>query len=174
MGKIETVVKSEIARLAKKEIRAACGPLARDVRKLKRTVSHLNRTVASLERAAREWTKQIRAQKAELKAPEKVVEAARLSPGLIRSLRKRLGLSQGQLAAVVGVSPASTGFWEQGKTRPTGPNRAALVALRKLGKRDVRRILELKATAKPEKRKQKATRKSAEKKPTKKARRKTR
>ena len=57
MGKIETAVKSEIARLAKKEIRAVCGPLARDVRELKRTVSRLRRTVASLEKAAREWTK---------------------------------------------------------------------------------------------------------------------
>ena len=173
MGKIETAVKSEIARLAKKEIRAACGPLARDVRELKRTVSRLRRTVASLERAAREWTQQVRAHKAELKVPEEEVEAARLSPGLIRSLRKRLGLSQGQLATVVGVSTVSVGFWEQGKTRPTGPNRAALVALRKLGRRDVRRILELKAATKP-KRKPKATKKPTGKKPAKKGKRKKR
>jgi len=177
MGKIETAVKSEIARLAKKEIRAVCGPLARDVRELKRTVSRLRRTVASLEKAAREWTKQIRAQKAELKVPEEEVKAARLSPGLIRSLRKRLGLSQGQLATVVGISTVSVGLWEQGKTRPTGSNRAALVALRKLGRRDVRKILELKVTAKPKKKKatrKPAKKKPAKKKPTKKARRKTR
>lgn len=177
MGKIETAVKSEITRLAKKEIRAVCGPLARDVRELKRTVSRLRRTVASLEKAAREWTKQIRAQKAELKVPEEEVKAARLSPGLIRSLRKRLGLSQEQLATVVGISTVSVGLWEQGKTRPTGSNRSALVALRKLGKRDVRRILELKVTAKPKKKKatRKPTkRKPAKKKPTKKARRRTR
>ena len=172
MGKIETAVKSEIARLAKKEIRAVCGPLARDVRELKRTVSQLSRTVASLERTAKEWTKQTRAQKAELKVPEAEVKAARFSPGLIRSLRQRLGLSQGQLASVVGVSTVSIGLWEQGKTRPTGPNRTALVALRKLGRRDVRRILELKVTAKPKKRK--ATKKRAKKRPAKKVRRKTR
>jgi len=172
MGKIETVVKSEIARLAKKEIRAACGPLARDVRELKRTVSRLRRTVASLEKTGREWTKQTRAQKAELKVPEEEVKAARFSPRLVRSLRKRLGLSQGQLATAVGVSTVSIGLWEHGKTRPTGTNRTALVALRKLGKRDVRRILELKVTAKPKKRK--ATKKRAKKKSTKKTRRKTR
>ena len=166
MGKIDSAVKSEITRLAKKEIRATCGPLARDVRELKRTVSRLRRTVASLEKAAREWTRQVRAQKAELKAPEEEVKAARFSPGLIRSLRKRLSLSQGQLATVLGVSSASVGFWEQGRTRPTGSNRAALVALRKLGRRDVRRILDLKAVAKPKK--QKPTKKSPGKKPTKK------
>ena len=172
MGKIETAVKSEITRLAKKEIRAVCGPLARDVRELKRTVSSLRKTLASLAKTGKEWTKQTRAQRAELKVPEEEVKAARFSPRLIRSLRKRLGLSQGQLATVVGVSAASVGLWEQGKTRPTGPNRTALVALRKLGKRDVRKILELKAPAKPKNRK--ATKKRAKKKVTKKARRKTR
>ena len=34
MGKIETVLKSEIVRLAGKEIRSLCGPMARDVRRL--------------------------------------------------------------------------------------------------------------------------------------------
>ena len=177
MGKIETAVKSEITRLAKKEIRAVCQPLARDVRELKRTVSRLRRTVAFLERAAREWTQQVRAQKAELKAPEEEVEAARFSPRLIRSLRKRLGLSQGQLATVVGVSTVSVGLWEQGKTRPTGPNRAALVALRKLGRRDVRKILELKVTAKPKKKATEQTTKktkSTPKRPARKTRKKTR
>jgi len=173
MGKIETAVKSEIARLAKKEIRAVCGPLARDVRELKRTVSSLRKTLASLEKTGKEWAKQIRAQKAELKVPEEEVKAARFSPRLIRSLRKRLGLSQQQLATVVSVSTVSIGLWEQGKTRPTGPNRTALVALRKLGRRDVRRILELKTTAKP-KRKRKATKKPAKKKSARKAKRKTR
>ena len=153
MGKMESALKSEIIRLAKKEIRSVCGPVARDVRELKRTVSRLRRTVASLERAAREWTKQVRAQKAELKASEGEVEAARFSPRLIRKLRKRLGLSQGQLATVVGVSTVSVGLWEQGKTRPGGANRGALVALRKLGRRDVRKILELKEGDGPTKRK---------------------
>jgi len=173
MGKIETAVKSEIARLAKKEIRAVCNPLARDVRELKRTVSSLRKTLASLEKTGKEWTKQARAQKAELKVPEEEVKDARLSPRLIRSLRKRLGLSQQQLATVVGVSMVSVGLWEQGKTRPTGPNRTALVALRKLGKRDVRKILELKVADEPKK-KRKTTKKRAKKKSTKKARRKTR
>jgi len=77
------------------------------------------------------------------------------------------------VATVVGVSAASVGLWEQGRTRPTGPNRTALVALRKLGKRDVRRILELKVAAKPKK-KRKTTKKRAKKKVTKKAKRKTR
>ena len=38
----------------------------------------------------------------------------------------------------------SVTLWETGKTRPTGQNRAAIVALRKLGRREVARMLELK------------------------------
>jgi hypothetical protein len=76
MSKIETVVKSEIVRLARKEIRAVCGPLVRDVRELKRTVSRLRRVVASLKKPAQEWTEQIAAQKAELAAPKKKASRA--------------------------------------------------------------------------------------------------
>ena len=50
MGKIEDVVKSEIVRLAQKEDRAVCGPLAKQVRELKRTVSALKKSVAAMEK----------------------------------------------------------------------------------------------------------------------------
>jgi len=73
-------------------------------------------------------------------APEEV-KAARISSGLIKRLRKRLGITQGELAALVGVSTSAVGSWEYGKAKPEGHNREALVALRKLGKREVRGIL---------------------------------
>jgi hypothetical protein len=43
------------------------------------------------------------------------------------------------------VSTSAVGFWEYGKAKPEGHNKEALVALRKLGKREVRKILEEKA-----------------------------
>ena len=70
---------------------------------------------------------------------------ARISPGLIKKLRARLGITQGDLATLVGVSTSAVGFWEYGKAKPEGRNREALVALRKLGKREVRGILAAKA-----------------------------
>ena len=50
MGKMEQTLKSEITRLARKEMRVTYLPLVRDVRRLKRTVSALRRTVAVLAR----------------------------------------------------------------------------------------------------------------------------
>jgi len=85
-------------------------------------------------------------------APEEV-KASRISPALIRKLRARLGITQGELATLVGVSTSAVGFWEYGKAKPEGHNREALVALRKLGKREVRGILAAKAAeARPESR----------------------
>jgi len=75
----------------------------------------------------------------------------RLSPLLIKKLRARLGISQGQLARLVGVSGPAVAFWEQGKSRPEGQNRAALVALRGVGRREVKRMLAEKAGSETEK-----------------------
>jgi hypothetical protein len=50
MGKMEQTLKSEIMRLAKKQVRATCLPLAREVRRLRRTVSAPRKTVAVLAR----------------------------------------------------------------------------------------------------------------------------
>lgn len=163
MGKIESAFRAEVARLARKEIRSLCGPMTHDVRRLRRTVARLGRTVASMERIAKRWADEMQARKADLKVPEQEVESARLSPGLIRKLRKRLGLSQAQLGTLVGVSTLSVGLWENGKTSPRGANRTALVALRKLGKRDVRKILDQKAAPKPKKRGRKPKGKPAKK-----------
>jgi len=85
------------------------------------------------------------AQRAKLAVAPEEVKAARLSPLLIKKLRVRLGITQGELATIVGVSTSAVGSWEYGNAKPEGHNREALVALRKLGKRDVAGILAAKA-----------------------------
>ena len=151
MGKIESVMKSEIVRIAQRQLRATCAPLAKDVRQLKRTVSHLRKVVGSLARVAAAYAEQVRTQKSALQADEEEVKGARISGKLIQKLRKRLGLSQEQLALLIGVSGTAVTFWETGRTRPGAEKKAALVALRKLGKREVREILAQKAPAKSKK-----------------------
>ena len=141
MGKMEQMLKSEITRLARKQMRATYLPLARNVRGLKRTVSALRKTVAVLAKLGAELQAQRTAGRAKMAAAPEEVKAARISPLLIKKLRKRLGVTQGELATLIGVSTNAVGFWEQGKARPQGRNREALVALRKLGRREVTGIL---------------------------------
>jgi len=141
MGKIEEVFKSEIVRLTKKQLRATVIPLTQQVRELKRTVSRLDKTVASLDRAVKQQQHEAQQQKAQLQAAPSEVKRARFSPTLIQKLRKRLGLTQSALAALLDVSPTTVAFWENGRTAPRGANRESLVALRKLGRRDVKQML---------------------------------
>lgn len=145
MGKLEQTLKAEITRLARKEMRATYLPLARDVRRLKRAVSALRKTAAVLARLGTELQAERTAERARLAATPEEVKAARISALRIKKLRERLKITQRELATLVGVSTSAVGFWEYGKAKPEGHNREALVALRKLGKREVVRILAEKA-----------------------------
>src|ERR1035438_1371087 len=45
----------------------------------------------------------------------------------VRALRRKLRLSQSQFAAKFGFQPATLKNWEQGRTRPDGPDRKSVV-----------------------------------------------
>jgi putative transcriptional regulator len=47
----------------------------------------------------------------------------------VRSLRRRLGLSQSQFAARFGFTAATVRNWEQGRTQPDGPARVLLAVI---------------------------------------------
>ena len=141
MAKMEGILRAEISRLARKEIRAAVGPLARSVRELKRAVAKLTKKANSLAKAVGQAVKAKAAEKVKLEAAPGELKSARFSAGLIRKLRRRLGVTQAELAKLANVSPTTVAFWEQGRHRPTEANKVPLVALRKLGRREVRRLL---------------------------------
>jgi len=122
VGKMEQALKSEITRLAKKEMRATYVRLARDVCRLKHNVSALRKTVAVLARLGSDLQAERQAQRAKLAAAPEEVKASRISPGLIKKLRARLGITQGELATLVGVSTSAVGSWQYGKARPKGRN----------------------------------------------------
>jgi DNA-binding transcriptional regulator YiaG len=71
-----------------------------------------------------------------------------MSGGLIRRLRHRLGITQMQLSHLLGVARGTVALWETDKIRPTGKNRAALVGLRRVGRRDVAKMLDARRAAK--------------------------
>ena len=141
MAKIEMAIKDAIARGARKHVRSAATPLRRDVRRLRQAVRELRTQVAALREVAARWTESSAARGCQPGISEEEARSARLSPGLIRKLRARLALSQAAVARLVGVSPAAVVQWEQGRATPAGRNRAALVGLRRLGRRQARRVL---------------------------------
>jgi DNA-binding transcriptional regulator YiaG len=147
VARIEEAVRWTIMRLVRREVRGAVAPLAREVRELRGSVSRLRKGVSALERAAARQARQAEVVQSRVAASEVEVKAARLSPTLIHKLRTRLGLTQEQMAVLVGVSGSAVAQWEAGSIRPQGQNRAALVGLRKLGRRDVKRLLAARSAA---------------------------
>ncbi len=152
MGKLEGMLRSEIVRLAKRETKRITLPLGRDVRALKNVVSQLRRSVLIVEKWATQQQKEMRKEKIPLEAAPDEVKKSRFSPRLIRSLRKRLGISQKEMATLAGVTVGAIYQWEQGIFEPRGNKKSVLVALRKLGRRAVRKLLEEKGPEVKEKR----------------------
>ena len=148
MGKLESTMKSEIERLAKREIHKASVPLKRDVRSLKITLSQLRKAVPSLERFVADKQKELAKQGIPLEVSPEELKKSRLSPRLIKTLRKKLKITQKELAILVGGSPMTVQSWESGKFIPKADKKAALAALRKLGRTEVKKLLEQKAPRK--------------------------
>lgn len=152
MGKFEGIIKSEIVRLAKREVRKIAVPLSRDVRSLKSTLSQIRKSVAVLQRLTTDHQKEIEKGKTPLEAAHEEVKTARFSPRLIRSLRRHLGITQKDLAILTGVTIGAVHQWESGQFKPSLQKKSVMVALRKLGRREVRKLIESKGAQKTEKR----------------------
>jgi DNA-binding transcriptional regulator YiaG len=148
MGKLEATIKSEIERLAKRELHKVSVPLKREVRSLKITVSQLRKAVLPLGRFAAQKQKELSKHEIRLEAPPEEIKQSRFSPRLLQSLRKRLGISQEELAILAGVSVGASHLWETGKFRPKDNKMGVLVALRKLNRREVRELLNQKRAMK--------------------------
>jgi len=140
MAKLESIIKSEITRLAKREVRSTFRPLRKEVWRMKLKLSNLIKNFTILDRLAKGIAK-TKSTEPKLEATPEEVKASRLTPERIAGLRKKLGISQRELGLLVGATTGAVLSWEKGKFKPRGDKKAALVALRKVRKRDVRKML---------------------------------
>lgn len=142
MPKLINVLSAEISRLARKEIKKEIAAILEGIKKLKGQVSEQKKQIAALEKQLGKAAKPTPTAIPELtSAPDTSGKKSRISAGLIKKLRKRLGLSQGDFALLLGVSGPAVSSWEQGRAHPRGTKRDILVALRQLSPSDVRKRL---------------------------------
>ncbi len=163
MGKVESIIKSEIVRLAKREVKKMTLPLRGEIKSLKGIVSQLRKTLFTLQRTS---PLQLKGKEVSMEVSPEEVKSARFSPRLIRSLRKRLRITQRELALLTGVTVGAIHQWEKGKFKPEMKKREIMIALRKLGRREVRKMIEAKKSQPIEKKtvSQKTSKKSSKKK----------
>jgi transcriptional regulator with XRE-family HTH domain len=141
MPNLGTVLKAEISRLARKEVRAEVETLRKASGTYRREIAELKRQVAQLERRLKQASK---ARPAAASAPEGEDTATRMrfSAKGLQSLRAKLGLSAADFGALAGVSGQSIYHWEQGKSVPRKSQLPKLASLRGLGKKEARARLE--------------------------------
>ena len=135
MPNVASILKSEISRVARKEIRSETVPLKKAVSAYRAEIAALKRRAQTLEQALK------RLSKVHMAAPrrEAVVEDAgklRFSAKSLASQRRRLGLSSVQCALLLGASDQSVHNWEHEKTRPLARHLPAIAALRGMSKAD--------------------------------------
>ncbi len=141
MGKLESTIKSEIERLSKREVRKVLVPVGRDARSLRGTVSEIRKIVLAVERFVAAQKKELAKQEIRLEASPEELKKSRLSPRLVRTIRKRLGISQKELGILCGVTVGAVQSWEAGKFKPKDEKRKTLVALRKLRPGEAKKLL---------------------------------
>lgn len=143
MSNIASVLKAEIARIARKEVRSAADPLKKAVVAHRSEIAALKRTIHGLEQQLRRLGRGggggASAQPA---ASQTTGKDTRFSSKGLASQRHRLGLSAETLGRMFGVSGQTIYLWEAGKARPRARHMPAIVALRTLGKKEAESVLE--------------------------------
>lgn len=137
MANIASLLKSEIARVARKEVRGETAGLKKAISSYRSEIAALKRRALLLESELRRLSKAAGhavPAAADGGAPPR---AQRFSPKGLASQRKRLGLSAQDCGLLVGASGQSVYNWEDGKARPRAKHLLALAALRRMGRKDV-------------------------------------
>lgn len=137
MPNVAQVLKSEIVRIAKKELRSETHPIRKSQASFRSEIAALKKHVRQLEQAVGVLGKQAqRADKTPLaKSASDEKPRTRFGAKSLASQRRRLGLSAEDLGRLVGASGQSVYNWEAGKARPRDSLLPAIAALRTLGRR---------------------------------------
>ena len=142
MPNIGSVLKLEIQRVARKELRTETQALKKAVTQYRHQIAQLRRQVQALDRQVKRQSRGGGRVAAASVEGEEAGPSLRFSAKGLAAQRKRLGLSAASVAKILGVSALSVYKWESGKTRPRAKQIEAIAQLRGMGKREALKRLE--------------------------------
>ena len=135
MPNIASLFKSEIARVARKEVRGETLGLKKAASTCRAEIAALKRRVQALEQELRLLNKAT-AKVAPVVAKGVSDQKLRFSARGLASQRQRLALSADACGLLLGASGQSIYNWEAGKVRPRAEHLPAIATLRTMGKRE--------------------------------------
>ena len=141
MPNIASVLKSEISRIARKEVKAEMLSLKNSATSHRKEIAQLKQRAKSLEKMLGQLGRARGTSPAPKAAADETTGAQRFSAKGLLAHRKRLGLSASEVGVLLGTSGQSIYNWEQGKARPRASHLAAIAALRTLGKKDAAAVV---------------------------------
>ena len=142
MPDIQSVLREEIRRLARKEIRSELEATRKAVSQQRQQIAELKRRNKALERTVSDLhSHEMERMKAEPSKGESR-KGTRFSVRSLKAQRRRLGLFQEAFARLVGVGKSTIHNWESGRFKPSAEHLATLVTLRGIGKREAQQRLE--------------------------------
>jgi len=137
MPNIASVLKDEVLRLARKEVRKEVEALKKASAQFRTSIAALKKQVADLERQQARLGKQS-AKVATTDAEGEGTARFRFSAKRFAAQRQKLGISAGDMGTLLGVTAQTVYNWEAEKSRPRQQQLAAIAAVRTLGKREIK------------------------------------
>lgn len=139
MAQLASLLKAEIVRLARKEVRA-------ELQALQKASSRYRTELAALKRQLKDQQRQLAKQakgggRGKSVASDTTAEDDDNNPRLrfrangFATLRKKLDLSAADMGKLIGVTQQTVYHWEKGQARPRSSQLQNIAAIRKLGKR---------------------------------------
>ena len=135
MPNIAMVLKEEISRLARKEVRRQTTALRRASAQYRKDIAEMKRRLSDLQRKVAPLQKQV-LKGVPSPAAKADAHGVRFTAKGLRSQRERLGLSAADYGKLVGVTGQTIYSWEHEIARPRKGQLPRIASLRHLGKRE--------------------------------------
>lgn len=150
MPNLAKVIKDEISRLARKEVRAAQAAMRKETARLRKANTDLRNRVATLEKAAKHLSTTVEAVAPPAAPAPEPAGKQRISGKGVRSLRARLKLTREQFGQLCNATGQSVFNWEKqnGVLALRSRTRDALIGLRGIGIKEAKARLEAMDVAK--------------------------
>lgn len=140
MANLTNVLKEEMQRIARREIKQTTEKLRKDLIALKRLVNEQKRKIVVLESRSRKIATKSAPATRPAAVGEKPVRGIRVNATVLKSLRSRLDISQQELAKLIGASTQTVSNWETSTGRlqvRKDSVKEALASVKRMKKKDV-------------------------------------